>query len=175
MHKSVKALTNSYVLHNILLMNEVSASALLAIRSWLRLEQAFTAYNRDLQHTFGVTGSQLAMLRIVHELEPITLAELRKQLTMHPATLGQLIERLTKQGLVKTTRSNADRRLRQVVVSSRGLDLLAQAPLAGPVRLRAREFVLPMHSHPSIPATTGKCSVSPMTVAGGLLIRCNPL
>jgi DNA-binding MarR family transcriptional regulator len=117
-------------------MNEISASALLAIRSWLRLEQAFAAFNRDVQHTFGVTGSQLAMLRIIHELEPITLAEIRKQLIMHPATLGQLIERLAKQELVKTTRSSADRRLRQVVVTSRGLDLLAQAPLAGPVRLR---------------------------------------
>jgi DNA-binding MarR family transcriptional regulator len=130
------ALTNSYVLHNITSMNEVSAGALLAIRSWLRLEQAFAAFNRDLEHTFGVTGSQLAMLRILRELAPITLAELRKQLAIHPATLGQLIERLAKQGLVKTTRANADRRSRQVMVTSQGLDLLAQAPLAGPVRLR---------------------------------------
>lgn len=116
--------------------DEVSAGTLHAIRSWLRLEQAFAAYNRDLQHTFGVTGSQLAMLRILHELGPVTLAELRKQLAMHPATLGQMIERLARQGLVETTRANTDRRLREVVVASRGLDLLTQAPLAGPIRLR---------------------------------------
>jgi MarR family transcriptional regulator, temperature-dependent positive regulator of motility len=117
-------------------MDEFSANALLAIRSWLRLEQAFAAYNRDLRNTFGVTGSQLAMLRIIHELEPITLANLRKQLTMHPATLGQLIERLARQGLVKTTKAEIDRRLRQVVVTSQGIDLLTRTPLAGPVRLR---------------------------------------
>ena len=64
-----------------------------AVRAWLRLDQAITAFNRHLRDRHGVTGAQLAMLRIVAE-RPVTLAELRAGLAMHPATLGQLIDRL---------------------------------------------------------------------------------
>lgn len=106
-----------------------------AIRGWVRLDQAFSSFNRDLRERHGVTGAQLAMLRIVAE-EPVTLAELRKRLLMHPATLGQLLERMQRQGLVERTVSSEDRRKRVVKPTPKGHRLLTQAPLAGPVRLR---------------------------------------
>ena len=108
---------------------------LAAIRSWLRLDQAFVRFNRHLRQRHGVTGVQLAMLRILSE-RPVTLAELRQSLAMHPATLGQLIDRLARMGLVDRRSSPDDRRKRLVEPTSRGRRLLAAAPLAGPVRLR---------------------------------------
>lgn len=108
---------------------------LTAIRSWLRLDQAFVRFNRHLRERHGVTGVQLAMLRILSE-RPVTLAELRQSLAMHPATLGQLIDRLARMGLVDRRSSPDDRRRRLVEPTSRGRQLLATAPLAGPVRLR---------------------------------------
>jgi DNA-binding MarR family transcriptional regulator len=106
-----------------------------AIRAWVRLDQAFAGFNRHLRDRHGVTGPQLAMLRIAAE-QPLTLAELRARLIMHPATLGQLIERMERQGLVTTQPSERDRRRRLVEPTDRGRRLLAEAPLAGPVRLR---------------------------------------
>src|SRR2546429_7681047 len=91
--------------------------------------------NRRLRERHGVTGTQLAMLRIVAE-GPVTLAELRARLVMHPATLGQLVDRLARQGLVERRPSPGDRRRRLVEPTERGRRLLAEAPLAGPVRLR---------------------------------------
>jgi DNA-binding MarR family transcriptional regulator len=82
-------------------MDQSTAWALQAIRSWLRLDTAFAQYNRYLQRVYGVTGAQLAMLRLVHESDPVTLATLRTQLAMHPATLGQLFARLEKLRLVQ--------------------------------------------------------------------------
>ena len=108
-----------------------------AIRAWVRLDTAFRSFNRFLKARHRVTGAQLAMLRIVGEMEPVTLGQLRARLIMHPATLGQLVDRLAVQRLVLRAPSRIDRRSREVTLSARGRDLLRSAPLAGPVRLRS--------------------------------------
>src|SRR5262245_9363852 len=87
--------------------------ALRAIRAWWRLDQAIAGFNRHLSGRYGVTGAQLAMLRIVAE-RPVTLADLRAALVMHPATLGQLIDRLVRLDLVERRASPGDRRKRLV-------------------------------------------------------------
>jgi DNA-binding MarR family transcriptional regulator len=89
-----------------------------------------------LQRTYGVTGAQLAMLRLIQEADPVTLATLRTQLAMHPATLGQLVARLEKLHLVRRSPAPHDRRQRLVSVTGAGHQLLERAPLAGPIRLR---------------------------------------
>lgn len=107
-----------------------------AIRSWLRLDSALAAYNTELRRTHGVNGLQLAMLRIIDERSPVPLGDLRCQLALHPATLGQAIERLNRRGLCSLRVDPGDRRARLVAITSAGRDLLAAAPTAGPVRLR---------------------------------------
>ena len=114
-----------------------SPSALRAIRAWVRLDQALRAYSRELERARGVTGGQLAMLRIVAEMEPVTLAQLRERLVLHPATLGQFLDRLASKRLVALERDQRDRRRRVVSVTEEGRELLEDAPLAGPVRLRS--------------------------------------
>lgn len=114
-------------------------AALAAIRAWVRLDRAFTEFNRYLQATCGVTGAQLALLRLIDESGTATLAELRGRLLMHPATLGQLVERLRHRGLVALEPDPEDRRRRRIELTREGRETLATAPLAGPVRLRVAE------------------------------------
>jgi DNA-binding MarR family transcriptional regulator len=114
-----------------------SPDAVAAIRAWTHLDQAMAAFDRDLRARHGVTGRQLAVLRLVDEWGPApTLAELRRRLVMHPATLGQLVDRLAGAGLVELAADAGDRRRRTVGLTAAGRRLLAAAPLAGPVRLR---------------------------------------
>jgi MarR family transcriptional regulator, temperature-dependent positive regulator of motility len=114
-----------------------SPDAVDAIEAWIRLDQAFTAFNRDLDRHHGVTGTQLAIMRLVTEWGPeVRLADLRGRLLMHPATLGQLLDRLAIRGLVDLTADPADRRRRVVRLTGRGARVVRDAPLAGPVRLR---------------------------------------
>lgn len=108
-----------------------------AIRAWLRLEVAFDGFNAYLKARHGVTGAQLAMLRIVAEQEPVTLLSLRSQMAMHPATIGQLIDRIVERGFLIRKRSREDARRRELAVSAAGRRLLSAAPVAGPVRLRS--------------------------------------
>lgn len=108
-----------------------------AIRAWLRLDAAFAAFNADLLARYHLTGAQLGMLRLVAEFGgATTLAELRARLSLHPATLGQLIARLADRGLVTVSPDPDDQRRRRVHLTEAGEQMIAEAPLAGPVRLR---------------------------------------
>jgi DNA-binding MarR family transcriptional regulator len=110
--------------------------ALSAIVAWVRLDRAFETFNLELKRRFGLTGLQLAILRILAERPTLPLAALRKALVMHPATLGQAVDELRVKGLCTVGRDPTDRRARLVALTAKGEALLEQAPLAGPVRLR---------------------------------------
>jgi DNA-binding MarR family transcriptional regulator len=112
--------------------------ALAAIQAWTRLENARAEFGRALERRYGVTDAQLGILRIVAEHDPggITLARLRDRLVLHPATLGQPVDRLARRGLVALTPDPADRRRRTVRTTGEGHAICRDAPLAGPVRLR---------------------------------------
>ena len=110
--------------------------ALSAIVAWVRLEAAIQNFNQTLRKQFGITGLQLAVLRILGERPALPLAALRKSLVMHPATLGQAIDELRVMGLCTVTRDSRDKRARVVAITEAGRELMARAPLAGPVRLR---------------------------------------
>jgi DNA-binding MarR family transcriptional regulator len=117
--------------------NRVVSEAVAAVRAWTRLDQAIAEFNRVLERAHGVTGAQLAVLRLVRERSgTVALADLRGRLVMHPATLGQMLDRLAARGLVTLTADPADRRRRLVSLTVEGRRVTEQAPLAGPVRLR---------------------------------------
>ena len=113
--------------------------ALSAIVAWVRLESALQSFNQTLRREHGITGLQLAVLRILGERPALPLAALRKSLVMHPATLGQSIDELRVMGLCTVTRDPRDKRARIVAMTDKGREVTAKAPLAGPVRLREIE------------------------------------
>jgi len=113
--------------------------ALSAIVAWVRLDAAIQNFNQQLRREFGITGLQLAVLRILGERPALPLAALRKSLVMHPATLGQSIDELRTMGLCTVERDSRDKRARLVAITDKGKELMARAPMAGPVRLRAMD------------------------------------
>src|SRR6476620_11687332 len=113
--------------------------ALSAIVAWVRLDAAIQNFNQQLRKEYGITGLQLAVLRILGERPAIPLAALRKSLVMHPATLGQSIDELRVLELATVTRDPRDKRARIVAITDKGRELVARAPVAGPVRLREIE------------------------------------
>jgi DNA-binding MarR family transcriptional regulator len=113
--------------------------ALSAIVAWVRLDAALQSFNATLRKDFGITGLQLAVLRILGERPALPLAALRKSLVMHPATLGQSIDELRTLGLCTVERDPRDKRARLVAITDKGRELMARAPVAGPVRLRETE------------------------------------
>jgi DNA-binding MarR family transcriptional regulator len=113
--------------------------ALSAIVAWVRLDAAIQNFNQALRKEFGITGLQLGVLRILGERPALPLAALRKSLVMHPATLGQSIDELRTMGLCTVERDSRDKRARVIAITDKGKELMARAPVAGPVRLRAMD------------------------------------
>ena len=113
--------------------------ALSAIVAWVRLDAAIQSFNQTLRKQYGITGLQLAVLRILGERPALPLAALRKSLVMHPATLGQSIDELRTMELATVTCDPRDKRARIVAITDKGRELMASAPLAGPIRLREIE------------------------------------
>jgi DNA-binding PadR family transcriptional regulator len=66
----------------------------------------------------------------------VALAETRAQFVLHPATLGQMLDRLAAHGLVTVGEDPEGRRRRLVELTPRGRRLTEEAPLAGPARPR---------------------------------------
>lgn len=110
--------------------------ALSAIVAWVRLEQAFDNLTIELKQRYGLTRLQLSVLQILRERPQLPLAALRKALVMHPATLGQAIDKLRVRELVTVRRDPEDKRSRIVSLTPEGAALIEEAPLTGAVRLR---------------------------------------
>lgn len=93
------------------------------------IQIAFTRLFRE----FGITSQQYNVLRILRGAgEPLPILEIGdRMVTVVPAITG-LIDRLEKQGLVRRTRSEEDRRVVSVTILGQGLKLLGDLdkPLA---------------------------------------------
>ena len=110
--------------------------ALAAMVAWMRLDTALKAFELDLKRRHKITTLQLAVLHIVSERPHIPLAALRKALVAHPATLGQAIDDLRRKGFCQVRTNPDDRRARNVSITETGAALVADTPMAGPMRLR---------------------------------------
>ncbi|MBK8084663.1 MAG: MarR family transcriptional regulator [Devosia sp.] len=110
--------------------------ALSALVAWVRLERAMEAFSAELRTRHGITALQHAVLVTCSERPQLPLAALRKTLVAHPATLGQAIDELRRKELVTVRTDPKDRRARLVGLTDKGVAVLAEVPLAGPVRLR---------------------------------------
>jgi len=116
--------------------NFMNKETLSLLRAWVRYDEAVSSYNKELRSEFDVSGLQLAILRIAAERSPQRMKELRGMLSLHPATLGQAVDSLVNKGLLERFADQEDARGKVIRVTPQGNALIAEAPLAGPVRLR---------------------------------------
>jgi len=93
-----------------------------------RVFQAIHIHSRRAKKQAGLTGPQLWAIRIVADSAPIKVSELSKKMYLHPATVVGILDRLEMNGLVRRTRSRADRRVVHVELTRAGLNLVEKSP-----------------------------------------------
>ena len=98
---------------------------LIAIRQIIK---AVSLQSYHIQQTFGLTGTQLLLLREAGRREGSAGGELAKALSLSHATVTTILDRLESRGLVVRTRSTADRRRFVVQLTEEGRRLLSEAP-----------------------------------------------
>lgn len=99
---------------------------LLALRKVIR---ATDLYSKKLNKLTGLTAPQLLILREISFAEDgITASAVAQNITLSPATVSNVIDRLEQRELITRTRSTTDRRRVELTLTEQGRERLAAAP-----------------------------------------------
>lgn len=90
---------------------------------------------RSVERHTGVTNAQLFLLRALARREDASLAELAALARTRRNAVSAVVTRLVRQGLVRRTRAEADRRRVRLALTARGRTLLRRAPEPPTARL----------------------------------------
>ncbi len=104
-------------------MESPQDQVLIALRQIMR---AVDLHSRQLLHSHKLTGPQALILRTLKNSGDLTLGQLARKVSLSPATVTDVINRLEARGLVQRTRSTRDKRQVLVNVTQATLDLLAE-------------------------------------------------
>jgi MarR family transcriptional regulator, organic hydroperoxide resistance regulator len=83
--------------------------------------------SRKMHSTFGVTGQQRLVIRLVGAFPGVSAGDLARILHIHPSTLTGILQRLGARGLVKRSYHPEDARRLQLELTARGRRLLVPA------------------------------------------------
>src|SRR5690606_24866256 len=90
-----------------------------------------------------LTGPQLICLRRIRAGDGLTPTALSHAVSLSPATVTGILDRLERRGLVRRARSSVDKRVVHLEVTPAGLQLIADAPSPLSDRFRSRLARLP--------------------------------
>lgn len=83
---------------------------------------------REIEQTFGVSGSQLWILREVSQTPYWGVTQIAERLSIHPSTCSQLVEKLVGRGLIIKVRSSEDQRRVGLLVTKEAEKMLTSVP-----------------------------------------------
>ncbi len=105
------------------------------LRGLRQVVKALEDSSRELYLEYGLTASQLWLLRILESNGPLPAGTLARQLVIHPSTLTALAERLERRGLISRVREPGDRRFVRLRLTAAGAKLAARSPATPQGRL----------------------------------------
>ncbi len=97
--------------------------------------QALEDSSRELYLEYGLTASQLWLLRTLESGGPQPSGVLARQLALPPSTLAALADRLDRRGLITRRREATDRRFIRLRLTPAGVRLAARVPATPQGRL----------------------------------------
>ncbi len=113
-----------------------SADADRVVQGLRRVVRALQSFSQDIYRNYGLTAPQLWALKTLLRLGPMPVGRLAAELAVHQSSLSLLVDRLEARGLVRRRRSSQDKRVVELLLTTRGRTLAAEAPEAAQGRLR---------------------------------------
>jgi DNA-binding MarR family transcriptional regulator len=80
-------------------------------------------------HRLGLTGPQVTALKLLEELDALSLSDLSKRMSAKNSTMTGLVDRMVRDGLVDRQRSDDDRRVVQIQLTAHGRKLASKIPV----------------------------------------------
>lgn len=100
------------------------------LRAIRRIIRRVSQYSRDMMVEGDLTVPQLICLKAIAEsdVDQLTVGMVSERVSLSPATVSRIIERLVRKGLVERTRSESDRRKVFLEVTPAGRQRFATLP-----------------------------------------------
>jgi DNA-binding MarR family transcriptional regulator len=84
---------------------------------------------KDLAARHGVTGPQLAVVKMLEPVGKLSLSELSWRIRARNSTVTGIIDRMEREGLVERRRSEDDRRVIHITLTKKGQRLAGEIPV----------------------------------------------
>ncbi len=98
------------------------------MQSLRRIIKSLQVYSQNVYSHFGITGPQLWALKTLQQAGNLSLGELGQAMYLHASTVTGLVDRLEKRGWVARDRTEEDRRVVNVHLTSKGRSLARKTP-----------------------------------------------
>lgn len=85
-------------------------------------------HSKKLLKLYGVTGSQIYLLRIIRNSNDITISGIAKKASLRQATVTDILSRLEKAGCIIVTKGSADKRNKYITLTEKSESILAHSP-----------------------------------------------
>jgi MarR family transcriptional regulator, organic hydroperoxide resistance regulator len=92
-----------------------------------RVFQVVNEQSKQVERDTGLTGPQVWAIKVIAEQGKVRVSELAKRMYLHPATVGGILDRLEKRGLIFRIRSSSDRRVVEELTAE-GQQLVQHSP-----------------------------------------------
>lgn len=92
---------------------------------------------KDLAGRYGLTGPQLAVVKMLEPVGKLSLSELSDRIRARNSTVTGIIDRMEREALVLRKRSEEDRRVVNIELTDKGRELAADIPVE-PVQIFRR-------------------------------------
>jgi DNA-binding MarR family transcriptional regulator len=83
--------------------------------------------SKDEASRYGVTPTQLSVLKLLHEIGDLSLGSLSKEIRAHNSTVTGIVDRMEAAGLVERARSSEDRRVWIIRLTTQGKKVAERA------------------------------------------------
>lgn len=113
------------------------------LRALRRIIRAVDLYSRQLSIRHSLTGPQLVCLRQLLQSGAMTPGQLAREVSLSPATISGILDRLEKRGYLTRTRRPEDKRQVLVELTDAGQALVERTPLPLHERFTRRLAELP--------------------------------
>lgn len=99
--------------------------------------------SKDEAARYGVTPTQLSVLKLLHEIGDLTLGKLSREIHAHNSTVTGIVDRMEAAGLVERVRSAEDRRIYIIRLTGAGKKVAERAKISPWETLRDALSALP--------------------------------
>jgi len=113
------------------------------LRALRRIIRAVDFYSRQLSMRHSLTGPQLICLRQLKQHGELTPGQLARAVSLSPATISGILDRLERRGYLTRKRRAEDKRQVLVALTKAGMELVDRTPLPLQERFIQRLAELP--------------------------------